>query len=402
VVERAGTVLVVGSSLAGLRACEQLRALGHAGRIVLVGAEAGLPYDRPPLSKRFLAGRLDEPALALCTREHLESLQLDARLGVRASALDVEGRRCELEDGSEVAFDGVVIATGATPRTLPGARDLKGVHTLRSRGDALALRDALGEPSVRLVVVGGGFLGMEVAGTARELGCEVTVVEPLAEPLGRVLAAELGAALRALHERRGVVVRTGVGVRALAGEGHVEAVELTDGSRLPADVVLVAIGVVPEVDWLAGSGLRLEDGVVCDAALLAAPGVAAAGDVARWPHPAARGLVRLEHWTNAAEQGAHAAASLLAEGAPPPYVPVPYFWSDHFDTKVQALGLPMPEDDVEVIDGSLASGRFVACCVRAGRLSGVVGFGRPRQVTALRPLVARGAPLAEARSLLVP
>lgn len=241
---------------------------------------------------------------------------------------------------------------------------------------------------------------MEVAATARALGAEVAVVEPLATPLGRVAGPVLGEAVRSLHEAHGVSVRTGVGVSGFVGSAHVEGVVLDGGETLPADVVLVAIGVEPATEWLEGSGLSLDHGVVCDATLTAAPGVVAVGDVARFPHALARGPVRLEHWTNAAEHGAHAARTLLAApGDAPAYEGVPYFWSDQFDAKLQAIGIPGPDDDVVVVDGSIASGRFVACHGREGSLVAVTGVGMPRRIVSYRALLERASSLEDAVAL---
>ncbi|HXZ83111.1 MAG TPA: FAD-dependent oxidoreductase [Acidimicrobiales bacterium] len=390
------SVVVVGASLAGLKACEGLRRGGFAGSIALVGAESHLPYDRPPLSKEFLAGKSPFERLALTTEGKLADLDLDLELGARARAVDPARRVVRLESGRELPFEGLVIATGATPRRLRPGGDLEGVLTLRRLEDALRLRDLLEVGGVRLVVVGGGFLGMEVAATARGLGAEVTVVEPQPAPLARVVGPLVGRALTEAHAEHGVRLRTGVGVTALVGESRVEGVRLDDGSLIAADVVLVAVGVVPETGWLEGSGLDLADGVRCGPSLLAAPGVVAAGDVARWPHPLAGGLIRLEHRTNAAEQGAHAAASLLAGPGAPAFTSVPYFWSDQFDLKIQSIGIPGPLDEVRVVAGSIAERRFVACYGRAGRLSAVVAFGRPRQLMAFRGLLERRAPLEEA------
>lgn len=391
-----GSVVVVGASLAGLRACEGLRHGGFEGSIALVGAESHLPYDRPPLSKEFLAGRLDVDLLALTTPAKLAGLELELVLGERARAVDLGARVVALGSGRKLAFDGLVVATGATPRTLRAGRDLNGVVTLRRLDDAYRLRALLGAAGVRLAVVGGGFLGMEVAATARALGAEVTVVEPQPTPLARVVGPLVGRAIAEVHADHGVNVRTGVGVEGLVGEGSVTGVRLGDGTLVGADVVLVAIGVVPETAWLAGSGLDLSDGVLCAPTLFAAPGVVAAGDVARWPHPLAAGTVRLEHRTNAAEQGAHAASSLLAGTGATPFASVPYFWSDQFDLKIQAIGIPAPGDEVHVVAGTIAERRFVACYGRDGRLSAAVGFNSPRQLMGFRALLDRRATLPEA------
>ena len=395
----AATVLVVGASLAGLRACEALRQAGFAGRVILLGDEQHLPYDRPPLSKQYLAGQWDIERVLLRSRDAIDALDVDLRLGVRAGGLDLAGRCVHVEDGTKVAFDGLVVATGARARTWPSSAPA-GVVTVRTLEDATALRSAFEDPTRRLVVVGGGFLGCEVAATARARGLEVAVVEPLGTLLGRVLAPALGDVVRLLHERNGVTVRTGVTVAGILGEERAEGVRLADGTVLVADVVVVAIGAAPETAWLGGSGLVVDDGVVCDASLHAAPYVVAAGDVARVPGSPGEGTLRLEHWTNAAEQGAHAARALLAgREAAEPFTSVPYVWSDQYDTKFQLIGLPGPDDDVVVVDGSFTDGTFLACCGRDGRLVAAMGAGRPRQLMAVRPLLVRGAPLREAAEL---
>ncbi|MDE3087232.1 MAG: FAD-dependent oxidoreductase [Acidobacteriota bacterium] len=396
------TVAVVGSGLAGLRAAEKLRAQGHRGPLVLLGAEHHVPYDRPPLSKQLLAGTWGLDRVVLRTKEKLEALSLDMRLGCRATALDLEGRRLELDDGGTLGFDGLVLATGAEPRALPGTGEVAGVHLLRTLDDCAALATATADPATRLVVIGAGFIGSEVAATCHGRGLEVTVLEALPVPLERALGARMGAACAALHGAHGVALRTGTAVSGLAvEEGGVRGVELAEGSVVPADVVLVGIGVAPATGWLEGSGLELRDGVVSDATLHAADGVVVAGDLARWRDEAAGTDRRIEHWTNAAEQGMHAARSLLAgREAAEAYRPVPYFWSDQYDVKIQMLGTPSPDDDVEVVDGSVDEERFVAVYGRAGTLTGAIAFSRPRQLMGFRPLLEGGASFEEALALL--
>ncbi|MHB8680882.1 MAG: NAD(P)/FAD-dependent oxidoreductase [Acidimicrobiales bacterium] len=397
-----GTVAVVGASLAGLRAAEHLRAEGHRGPVVLIGAEDHTPYDRPPLSKQFLAGTWGEERIVLRPADKLDELGLDVRLGRRAERVDLSARELTLDDGAEVRFDGLVVATGSTPRTLPDTAGIRGVFTLRTLDDSRALAAATADPGTRLVVIGAGFIGAEVAATCRGRGLQVTVLEALPVPLSRALGDAMGAACGALHERNGVTLRTGTAVSALRTEGaggarRVTGVELVDGTVLPADVVVVGIGVRPVTEWLEGSGLELRDGVVVDATLHAGSGVVAAGDVARWYDSFVGGDIRIEHWTNAAEQGAHAARSLLAgPDAAAPYEPVPYFWSDQYDIKIQVIGHPSPDDDVEVVEGSVAEGRFVALYGRDGRLTAALGFGRPRPLMAYRPYLERRASFAEA------
>jgi 3-phenylpropionate/trans-cinnamate dioxygenase ferredoxin reductase subunit len=391
------TVAVVGASLAGLRAVEALRGRGYDGRIDWIGAEKEAPYDRPPLSKEILRGEWDPPRIALA-RNGVEELGTDLRLGVRAIGLDAGARRLRLSDGDSLSFDGLVIATGATPRRLPGQPDLPGVFTLRTLDDALAIRAAL-EREPRVAVVGGGFIGAEVAASCRARGLEVTMIEALGQPMEQALGPEIGVVLAGLHRDHGVDVRTAAKVAALEGHGRVERVRLADGKTVDADLVVVGIGVVPETGWLEGSGLRLADGVACDARCAAAPGIVAAGDVARWPHPR-YGEIRVEHWTNAIEQAAAAVAALLDGDAAPVFDPVPYVWSDQYDAKIFGAGRPRAGDQMRVIDGDLASRSFVALYGREGRLTGALSIGRARRFMewrrALRVDLSFDAALAKA------
>ena len=391
------TVVVVGASLAGLRATETLRREGFDGRIVLVGAEPHLPYDRPPLSKQLLAGEWEPQDLAL-RRTPYDELDVELRLGARATALDAAGRLLTLEGDESLPFDGALLATGAAPRTLPGTPDLDGIFVLRTVDDALDLRARL-DARPRVVVIGAGFIGSEVAATCRMRGLEVTVLEALPAPLVRGLGPVLGAVCGELHRDHGVDLRLGVGVAAIEGDGKVERVRLDDGSAVEADIVVVGVGVAPVTDWLDGSGLVLDNGIVCDETLLAAPGIVAAGDVARWPNPMFDGeVMRLEHWTNAAEQGVAAARRLLvAEGdAADAYAPVPFVWSDQYDRKIQTVGHFRGDDEMEVVYGSLDERRFVAVFGRDGRLVGALGFSMPAKVMQYRKMIEERASFADA------
>ncbi|MXZ30211.1 MAG: oxidoreductase, partial [Acidimicrobiia bacterium] len=333
------SVIVVGASLAGMRAAESLRREGFDGAITVVGDETDAPYDRPPLSKQVLAGEWATERIALYDAASLADLRLTWRLGARAVSFEAASRTVTLADGERLAADGVVIATGARPRTLRGAEGLAGVYTLRTLADSLAVRAEFDAGPQRVVVVGAGFIGAEVAATARRRGLDVTMVEMAETPLERVLGAEMGRVCAEVHADHGVDLRTGVGVESITGAGRAEQVVLSDGARLEADVVVVGVGVVPNTDWLASSGLEIDDGVVCDETCLAAPGVVAAGDVARWPNRLFGESMRVEHWDNAVEQGMAAARRLLAAGgATEPFAPVPWFWSDQYDRKIQLAG----------------------------------------------------------------
>ncbi|MGO9876917.1 MAG: NAD(P)/FAD-dependent oxidoreductase [Acidimicrobiia bacterium] len=385
------TVAVVGTSLAGLRAIEALRREGYDGRIIAIGAEPHLPYDRPPLSKEFLAGRVDTADIVL-RKQGVDDLEVDWRLGAPAAALDVGARELTQADGSRLEFDGLVLATGATPRRLANQSELDGVFTLRTLDDARALRERL-DVMPKVVVIGAGFIGAEVAATCRGRGLDVTVLEALPQPMVRGLGLELGAVIAAVHRDHGVDLRTGVQVDAIEGDVRVERVRLGDGATIDADVVVVGVGVVPETQWLEGSGLTIDNGIVCDETCLAAPGIVAAGDLARWPNPLFDGqLMRLEHWTNATEQGVHAARRLLAgDGVGEPFGPVPFVWSDQYDRKIQTVGVVSADADLHVAHGSYAERQFVSLFGRAGRLIGALGFNRPRQVMQYRKLIAERA-----------
>ena len=390
------SITIVGASLAGLRAAETLRRDGFSGRISLIGAEVHAPYDRPPLSKQVLAGAWEADRAVLTPADRLEPLGLDMRLGRRATGLDLSGRILEV-DGVSESYDGLLIATGARCRTLPGTGHLAGVHTLRTLDDSLAILEAIRGDPCRVVVVGAGFIGAEVASTAIGHGVPVTMVEALPVPLGRVLGDMVGSVIAELHLEHGVDLRCGVGVEAVEGGDRVESVRLTDGTVVEADLVVVGIGVVPDTGWLEGSGLTLEDGVVCDETCLAAPNITAAGDVARWPNPRYGEVMRVEHWDNAVEQGAHAARRLLqSEEEAVPYAPVPWFWSDQYDRKIQLAGRARPDDEVRIVSGSLEERRFAALYSSDGRLTAVLGMNRPRHVMQFKGLLEREASLAEA------
>jgi NADPH-dependent 2,4-dienoyl-CoA reductase/sulfur reductase-like enzyme len=392
------TVVVVGGGLAALSAVEALREEGFDGRVVVVGAEPHLPYDRPPLSKQVLAGTWPAERAALRDREHLERLEVDWELGRRAIGLDPLARTVRLDDGRSLGFDGLVVATGARPRRVRGLEAASGAFVLRTIDDATALAAALDlGPSV--CVVGGGFIGAEVAATCRERGLEVTLVEAAPVPLAAALGEAVGHRFACLHRDHGVHVRTGVTVAQLRtdADGAVAALVLTDGTVVEASVVVVGVGVEPETEWLEGSGLPVADGLRCDATCATpAPGIVAAGDVARAYHPLFDEELRLEHWDTALEQGRVAALRLLEGPSTQPHASVPYFWSDQYGRKLQVVGRSGPEAALEVLEGDPAEARFFALYGRGGVLTGAVGIGRPRLVMQARALVEARVPLAEA------
>ncbi|MFF3376863.1 NAD(P)/FAD-dependent oxidoreductase [Streptomyces sp. NPDC002680] len=371
------TVAVVGASLAGLSAARSLRKQGYDGRLVVIGDEAHRPYDRPPLSKEFLAGTLGEADLGLETDG--EDLGAEWLLGTRATGLDRTDRSVRLADGRAVRADGIVIATGAAARTLPGAEGLTGVHTLRTLDDARALRDELARGG-RLVVIGGGFIGAEVASTAYALGLDVTVIEAAPTPLAGPLGETMGAVVSGLHADHGVRLLCGVGVKGLSGERQVDAVLLDDGRSVPADIVVVGVGARPCVEWLEGSGVVLDNGVKCGAdGRSSLAGVVAVGDCANWYDPRAGVHRRVEHWTGAVERPAAAVAVLLAGGAVESGVPrPPYFWSDQYGVKIQFAGFAGVADSVTVEEGAVGDRNVLAVYRRGGEPVAVLGMNQPR------------------------
>lgn len=378
--------VVVGASLAGLRAVEAARREGFGGPVVLVGAEDHLPYDRPSLSKAFLDSGETAPVPHYKTPEELLQLNVELRLGSPATGLDLEAREVLLEGGSRVPYGRLVIATGARARMLPGMQ-LDGVHTLRTIDDAARIRQAL-NARCRTVVVGGGFIGAEVASAARKRGLPVTILEAAALPLARALGEQMGAACAGLHALHGTDLRCSVAVASIEGDRRVERVVLSDGSSIPADLVVVGIGASPATEWLEGAGLTLDDGVVCDETLRASEGVYAAGDVARWHNPLFGKSMRLEHWTAASEQGTAAARNALAPDSATPYSTVPYFWSDWYANKLQMVGVT-GTDEIAVL-GSFEDRRWIALYRRDERLAGALALNLPGKIMKYRTMIARG------------
>ncbi len=385
--ETVARILVVGASVAGVRTAQALRAAGYDGELTLLGAEPYLPYDKPPLSKELLAPDGTGDAVPLLTPEQLGALDLDLRTGTAAIALDPLRRVVTTDAGEELGYDRLVIATGVVPRTMPGA-DLPGVHTLRTLADARKLRSAL-STARRAVVVGAGFIGAEFTAAARSYDVAVTMLEVQPEPLSHLLGEQVGAALRRLHEGHGVEVVTGARVDGFLGSDRVSGV-VADGRVLEAEVVVLGIGASPAVEWLAGSGLPIDDGIACDARLrvVGFPAIYAAGDVARWPHPAYAEPVRVEHWTNAQDHASAIAADVMGRPAPP--AGLPYVWSDQYGRRIQIIGRPALGDRA-VVRGDALTRDLVALYADADdRLVGAVVADDPRLLMRCRKTILNG------------
>ncbi|MCX0270888.1 FAD-dependent oxidoreductase [Nocardia zapadnayensis] len=389
-------IVIAGAGLAGLRTAEELRRAGYEGELVLLGDEPRAPYDRPPLSKQFVRG--ETTATPLRPDEFYDEKQIDLRLGTAATGVDTDAKQVQLADGSTIAYEHLVVATGLRPRLLPGADEVTGVHVLRSHDDAVAIREGLRDTTAALVI-GAGFIGCELAASLRAQNVPVVLVEPQPAPLAGVLGAELGELVARWHRAEGVDLRCGVGVAGLLADpaGRVRGARLADGSEVTADLVVSGIGSRPVTDWLAGSGIELAEptaggGVFADeAGRTSVPGVWAVGDVAAWRTPTGEHR-RIEHWTNAGEQAKLLTCALLGLAAPG--IPqVPYFWSDQYDLKLQALGTPRATDDIRILadDGR----KFLAYYFREARLSGVVGAGMTGQVMKMRAKIAAAAPVEE-------
>ena len=391
------SVVIVGAGQAGFQAAASLRELGYAGRVVLVGDEACLPYQRPPLSKAHLKAEAEDHQLHFRPDTYFAERAIELRAPECVRAIDRSTRRVELASGATLGYDHLVLATGARPRrpAWPGMA-LEGVHLLRTVDDARRIRACL-QPGARAVIVGAGFIGLEVAATARAAGLAVTVIEFAGRPLQRALSAQTAAWLQQAHASRGVEFLMRTSVAAIEGEaGRVRAVTTTDGRRIDAELVLVGIGVEPNTELAAAAGLATADGIVVDAHLLTAdPAISAIGDCARYPsahHPAA---VRLESVQNAADQARTLAARLT--GKPAPYDKLPWFWSDQGDLRVQMAGLAQEGDEV-VLRGSLESGRFSVLRYRADRLVAVETVNQPAEHMALRKILGAGVALDRAQA----
>lgn len=387
-------IAVVGASLAGLHVVQHLRRMGFEGQITWIGDEPHLPYDRPPLSKKILLGEATLEDIALRTQPY-EALDLTLRLGVRAVSLDGATKTIGLADGTRVQADAIFICTGVRARPLPHIAPLPGIHTLRTLEDAQAIGDLLTK-NTRIVVVGGGFIGAEVAAVARQRGLDVVLVEPAPTLMLRGLGPRWGAFMERVHREQGVDVRTGVGVSAAEGTSALEAVVLTDGTRVETSLMVVGIGGDPNVEWLEGSGVELDNGVVVDAyGESSVPGIYAVGDVARFYHDGYGEHVRVEHWTNAVEMAKAAVTNLLQEERAI-FVTTPLVWSDQFHLKIQTAGRFHPDDEEIVTMGSEEQGEFLALRGRDGVLTGALSVNRASMLVRMKMLIAKGTRLEDA------
>jgi 3-phenylpropionate/trans-cinnamate dioxygenase ferredoxin reductase component len=382
-------IVIVGGGLAAARTAEQLRRSEYTGPVTIVSDEVHLPYDRPPLSKEVLRKEVDDTALK--PREWYDENDITLRLGSAATGLDTREQTVTLADGTVLGYAELVIATGLVPRRIPAFPDLEGIRVLRSFDESLALREHA-SAARHAVVVGAGFIGCEVAASMRGVGVHVVLVEPQPQPLAAVLGEQIGELVARLHRDEGVDVRLDVGVTEVRGEGHVDTVVLTDGTELPADLVVVGIGSRPATEWLDGSGIEVDNGVLCDeAGRTSAPNVWALGDVASWRDPLGH-QARVEHWSNVADQARVVVPAMLGQDVPSIAV-VPYFWSDQYDVKIQCLGEPQATDIVHMIEDD--GRKFLAYYERDGVLVGVVGGGLPGKVMKARAKIAAGAPISE-------
>jgi 3-phenylpropionate/trans-cinnamate dioxygenase ferredoxin reductase component len=384
-----GGIVIVGGGLAAARTAEQLRRSEYTGPVTILSDEDHLPYDRPPLSKEVLRSETDD--VTLKPAEFYEENEITVLLGKGARSIDVAAQTVTLSDGSELGYDELVIATGLVPKRIPSFPNIEGIHVLRSIDESLALRQQAASAR-HAVVVGAGFIGCEVAASLRGLGVDVVLVEPQPSPLASVLGEEIGSLVARLHRAEGVDVRCGVGVAEVRGTEKVEKVVLGDGTELDADLVVVGIGSHPATEWLDGTGIDVDNGVVCDdSGRSSAPHVWAIGDVASWRHNLGH-QVRVEHWSNVADQARALVPALLGQDAPAA-VSVPYFWSDQYDVKIQCLGEPEAGDVVHIVEDD--GRKFLAYYERDGVVAGVVGGGMPGKVMKSRAKIAAGAPIAD-------
>ena len=381
----ASTIAIVGASLTGQSAAATLREEGFDGRVVLVGAEPQLPYDRPPLSKNYLRGGMPFEKTLLRPPEFYRERQIETRLGTTVVRVDVEKRALQLDGGDRLEFDNVLIATGGRNRRFPiPGLDLPGVYDLRTVADADRIRDAIARGG-RAVVVGMGFIGAEVAASMRQCGLEVTAIEPFKTPLYRALGEDIGRVVEALHRDHGVAMILGDAVAAFEGKGRVERVVTRDGRRIECELAVFGLGIEPVTEVVAGTGVRVDNGIVVDDQCRTnVPGVFAAGDVANHFHPVCGRQMRVEHWQNGVKQGAAAARSMLGRGQP--YDEVHWFWSDQYDANIQYAGFHAAWDAV-VVRGSLAERKFLAFYMAEGRVESVVAINQGRDLRRTLPII---------------
>ncbi len=383
-------LLVVGGGVAGLRVAQSARTEGYDGPITLLGSEPHAPYDRPPLSKQVLTGELAVEATDYHPVDYFADLGIELALGVTAAGVDLHRQRLLLAGRDDLAYDALVVATGSRPRRLPFATPDDGIHVLRTRDDAVGLRAELLR-STRLAIVGAGFVGAEVASTAASLGVDVTIVETAATPLVRAVGVEVGRELVELHQTAGVKLVCQKAVTGFIGRGRVEGLTLDDGSILDVDLVLVGVGVVPDVEWLVGSGLELDDGLRCDAHLRTSDrAVFGAGDAVSWPSASVGARTRSQQWTTASDQGRHLGRVLVHGESAGTFDHDLYFWSDQYGTRVQGFGSPV--GTTVVVDRDPTSRRYLAAFRDGSRVTGAVGINAPREFVALRKLARSGAP----------
>jgi 3-phenylpropionate/trans-cinnamate dioxygenase ferredoxin reductase subunit len=388
-VTTSGGIVIVGGGLAAARTAEQLRRSEYTGPITIVSDEDHLPYDRPPLSKEVLRSETDD--VTLKPAEFYDENDITVLLGKAARSVDIDAKTVALADGGELGYDELIIATGLVPKRIPSFPDLPGIHVLRSFDQSLKLREEAGTAR-HAVVIGAGFIGCEVAASLRGLGVDVVLVEPQPAPLASVLGEQIGSLVARLHRAEGVDVRCGVGVAGVGGTEKVEKVTLSDDTELDADLVVVGIGSKPATAWLEGTGIAVDNGVVCDAAGRAsASNVWAIGDVASWRNTVGH-QVRVEHWSNVADQARVLVPAMLGRDVPST-VTVPYFWSDQYDVKIQCLGEPEATDIVHIVEDD--GRKFLAFYERDGVVAGVVGGGMPGKVMKVRSKIAAGAPIAD-------
>jgi 3-phenylpropionate/trans-cinnamate dioxygenase ferredoxin reductase subunit len=393
--ESTSTLLIIGGGLAGAKAAEGAREAGFEGRIVLAGEEARNPYERPPLSKDILRAEKESDSSQVHESGYYAEHSIELLTGDAITSLDAGAKSAKLASGATIAFDAAVLATGAAPRPLkvPGA-DLAGVHYLRTVEDSVALHDAIKKAS-RVAVIGAGWIGSEVAASARQMGAEVVLIEELAVPLHRVLGSQVGGMFSQLHSDHGVAMRLGVGVEKLEGGSAVERVVLADGRVEAADVVVAGIGVTPRIELAEAAGLTIDNGVVVDENLQSsAPGIFAAGDIANAFHPHFQRHLRIEHWANALNQGA--AAGTNASGKAAPYTRLPYFFSDQYDLGLEYVGYATAEDEV-VIRGDAGKREFIAFYHRGGVVAAAMNVNIWDVVEDLRAIITAGKPIDAAR-----